>query len=241
VGGTSLAIDSNNNLRFQTAWGNNLTRIINAASAGGGPIIPPLQLGFYGGSGGGTSTVYTKPGFQAGLPGRGRLVPDIAYLADPWTGVELICDGSSCGGSPGPAIGVIGGTSLACPMFSAMWAIANEAAGEPLGQAAQLLYKLPAGAITDIVALGSEHNVRGEITTSSGTTRLSPSDLAQPLLNDSPFYSTLYNGTSTRWYVLTFGTDSSLAAAPGWDNATGLGTPNGARFVEAVKQAAEHD
>ena len=36
------------------------------------------------------------------------------------------------------------------------------------------------------------------------------------------------------WYVLTFGTDSSIAAAPGWDDATGLGTPNGMAFINAV-------
>jgi PAS domain S-box-containing protein len=43
--------------------------------------------------------------------------------------------------------------------------------------------------------------------------------------------SVLDDGLSTRWYVLTFGTDSSLTTGPGWDNVTGLGTPNGATFV----------
>jgi hypothetical protein len=49
--------------------------------------------------------------------------------------------------------------------------------------------------------------------------------------------SALYNGTSTKWYVLTFGTDTSLTTGPGWDNVTGLGTPNGANFVSAVAAA----
>ena len=45
----------------------------------------------------------------------------------------------------------------------------------------------------------------------------------------------LYNSPfSTRWFVLTFGTDSSLVVAPGWDNVTGLGTPNGVAFVNAI-------
>ena len=128
-------------------------------------------------------------------------------------------------------------------MFSALWAIANQSAGEALGQAAQLLYQLPGSAITDIVPVGSEHNVRGRIHTTAGTTRLSASDLAQPLQNteDFEFYSALYNSPfSTRWFVLTFGTDTSLTTSEGWDNVTGLGTPNGKSFVDAVTSAASH-
>jgi hypothetical protein len=49
----------------------------------------------------------------------------------------------------------------------------------------------------------------------------------------------MYNSPfSTRWFVLTFGTDTSLTTAPGWDNVTGLGTPNGLKFVQAVVAAA---
>lgn len=242
VGGTSLALDSNNQISFQTAWGNNVTRIADRASLGSPPIVPPLRLGFQGGSGGGASGFFSKPDFQRALPGNRRLLPDVAFLADPFTGAEVICDATSCFGAPpgtGPAVAVIGGTSLACPTFSAIWAIANEAAGGGgLGQAARLLYRLPSGAITDVVAVGSEANVRGRITTSSGSISLSPSSLAQPLETGTPFYSALYNGTSTRWYVLTFGTDTSLAAGPGWDDATGLGTPNGMAFISAVIAAA---
>src|SRR5438132_1684769 len=242
VGGTSLALDSSNHIRFQTAWGTNLTRIVNTQALGSPPIVPPLELGFQFGAGGGRSSFFAKPAFQRALPGTRRLVPDIALLADPYTGVEIVCDGTSCFGLPagsGAQVTVIGGTSVACPMFSALWAVANEGAGAGgLGQAARLLYSLPAGAITDVVAIGSESNVRGSITTTNGTSQLSPAALAQPLDTETPFYSALYNGTSTRWYVITFGTDSSLAAAPGWDDVTGLGTPNGMGFVNAVLAGA---
>jgi hypothetical protein len=34
--------------------------------------------------------------------------------------------------------------------------------------------------------------------------------------------------------VLTFGTDSSLTTAPGWDNVTGVGTPNALPLIEQV-------
>jgi hypothetical protein len=49
------------------------------------------------------------------------------------------------------------------------------------------------------------------------------------------FFSALYNSPfSTRWFVLTFGTDTSLTTGPGWDNVTGVGTPNGLNFVNAI-------
>jgi len=240
VGGTSLVLDTNNEIRLQAGWGTNLTRVVNTIAEGSTPVVPPLQLGFQFGAGGGTSTFFAKPRFQSELRGAGRMLPDIAFIADPYTGVEIVCDGGSCGiGAAGSQfIEVIGGTSLACPTFSALWAIANQSAGEPLGQAAQLLYDLPSRAITDIVPVGSEHNVHGTIRTTAGTMRLSASDLAQPLQTSTPFYSALYNSPfSTRWFVLTFGTDTTLTTSEGWDNVTGLGTPNGKSFVDAVTSA----
>jgi hypothetical protein len=36
------------------------------------------------------------------------------------------------------------------------------------------------------------------------------------------------------WNIVGFGTDSSLRAAPGWDNATGYGVPNGITFIESA-------
>jgi len=236
IGGTSMALRADHTMLFQTGWGNNETRIANATDGSGfnTPVNPPLHLGFIYGAGGGTSAVYAKPPFQNSLPGGFRLVPDIAYLADPYTGVEIICNTGSCSGSGNSlAVYSIGGTSLACPMFSAMWAIANEKAGAPLGQAAQWLYSLPAGAITDVLPPSSTFDVLGFITTSSGNTTESAAQLAAPLGTSTPFFSALYNGTSTRWYVLTFNTDSSLFTARGWDNVTGLGTPNGLLFVNA--------
>jgi hypothetical protein len=106
-----------------------------------------------------------------------------------------------------------------------------------LGQAAPLLYKLPAGTITDIVAYSGPNNVSG-MTDSPPLppTTFSAATLASPLENpvdQVDFMSLMYQGTSTRWYALTFGTDSSLNAVKGWDNVTGLGTPNGLNFINA--------
>ena len=230
IGGTSLALNPDNTMAFQTGWGNNLTRIAETNALNNAPVNPPLNLGFDGGAGGGASLTFARPSFQSGLnvPGNTRLVPDIAMLADSFTGVEII---ETIGGQL--SVGVIGGTSLSTPMFSGIMAIAAQQAGHGLGQAAQLVYDLPAGAVTDVTAVSSPNNVTGII----NATPFTANQLAAPLGNTTSFYSALYNSPlSTRWFVLTFGTDSSLTTGPGWDNVTGVGTPNGMDFVNAVTQ-----
>jgi len=231
VGGTSLFLNPDNSIDFETGWGTNLTRIAGTIAQGSPPIIPPsnnpaLGLGFQFGAGGGTSLTFAKPSFQASLSGTMRQVPDIGWLADPFTGVEII---QTVGGQL--SVGVIGGTSLACPMFSGLMAIAAQKAGHPLGQAARLVYNLPAGAVHDIPAVSSADNVTGVVNGAPFTA----DQLAAPLGNTSSYVSALYNSPfSTRWFVLTFGTDSALTTGPGWDNVTGVGTPNGFNFVNAV-------
>jgi subtilase family serine protease len=242
IGGTSLALNANNSIKFQTGWGTNLTRIADTIALGSPPVVPPLKvlgdpsfnpnifLGFQSGGGGGESGVFAQPSFQSGfVPPGNRMIPDIAWLADPFTGVEIIITDPVLG----PSVTVIGGTSVACPMFSALMAIAAEKAGHGLGQAAQLLYSLPAGAVADIVPVGSANNVTGLI----DGTPVSADSLASPLGNTTTYFSALYNSPfSTRWFVITFGTDTSLTTGPGWDNVTGVGTPNGANFINAIAQ-----
>lgn len=226
VGGTSLALNQDDTARFQTGWGTNLTAIANRASAGSPPYAPPFNEGFLFGAGGGSSLTFAKPAWQT-APGATRQVPDVSMLADPYTGAEIIL---TVGGQL--SVGAIGGTSLACPMFSGVMAIAAQAAGRGLGQAAPLLYGLSSG-LTDVNAVGSATNVTGSV----NGTPYSSAQLAAPLDGVSTFYSAFYNSPySTRWFVLTFGTDSSLVTGPGYDNVTGLGTPDGASFVSALAQ-----
>ena len=227
IGGTSLALNPDNTMNFQTGWGTNLTELADTIALGSPPVVPPLNLGFQFGAGGGTSLTFAKPSFQSGLSGSMRMVPDIAMLADPYTGVEII---ETFNGQL--SVGAIGGTSLACPMFSAVMGIASQKAGHGLGQAAQLVYNLPAGAVTDVLAVSSPDNVTGVI---NGTTIETADDLAAPLDGTTSYYSAFYNSPySTRWFVITFGTDSSLTTGPGWDNVTGVGTPDGWNFVNAL-------
>ncbi len=227
IGGTSLALNPDDTIAFQTGWGNNLTRIADTIALGSPPVVPPLNLGFQGGAGGGVSAEFAKSSFQSGLPGNARLVPDISMLADSFTGVEII---ETINGQL--SVAVFGGTSLATPMFSGVMAIASQKAGHGLGQAAQLVYNLPAGAVSDVVAVSSPNNVTGVI---NGTTVETADDLAAPLDGTTSYYSALYNSPfSTRWFVITFGTDTSLTTGPGWDNVTGVGTPDGLNFVTAI-------
>ena len=247
VGGTTLALNSDLSVLFHAGWGNNGMRItdgIDTADASAAlknpPLAPPTKLGFIGGAGGGASRVFKKPSFQKRVKGTGRMQPDIAYLADPYTGVEVVESTFDDKGNPQDgtlSVEVIGGTSLACPMFSGMWAIANQAHGSPLGQAAPLLYSLNAGAIIDVVPVSSPTNVTGTVTDSKGNvTPMGVLDLALPQTG-SPFYSALYNSPHSpyRWNVITFGTDSSLSVTKGWDSVTGLGVPNGEAFVQALQ------
>lgn len=237
VGGVSVALDSNKHIAWQTSWGTELTEIADKASLGSPPIDAanpgPFNEGFDAGGTGGFSDAYPKPFWQVGVPGDRRGTPDISWVADPFTGVEIIFTANAAGQL---GIEVIGGTSVACPMFSALWGIATQRAHHRLGQAAPRLYRLPpdSGAITDIVNFSSPNNVTGTLVDSNGTSTMRASELAAPLNNQPNFVSALYNSPfSTRWFVITFGVDSTLQTGPGWDQATGLGTPNGWSFVQA--------
>ena len=116
VGGTTVFdINDGSGHRAEYGWGNNVSFI-----AGGGVLDPP-EVGFFlGGAGGGYSLFFPKPSYQSSIPGTGRQVPDISMLADPYSGVAIVLtENGEQSFLPG-----IGGTSLASPIFSAVWAIA---------------------------------------------------------------------------------------------------------------------
>jgi subtilase family serine protease len=232
VGGTSLALNRSNAIEWQAGWGNN----VNLLDDTGLVSDPPIGF-FNAGSGGGSSAFFSKPGFQKHLPGSFRLLPDISWLADPYTGVVI--DVTTNGVYPPLEWFPIGGTSVACPMFSALWAIANQEAGTPLGQAAAYVYSMPSSTITDIVPVGSSTNVIGAVTDAVGTTFYSAADLAQPLENTTVFYDTLWNVPLNQGTVelVTFGTDTSLKTAPGWDDVSGVGVPKPKAFADFFKAA----
>jgi subtilase family serine protease len=149
VGGTYLCTDPNN-----TA-----TRTVDSAD-------PPTTCAAYPGQaevgwidgGGGFSHVFSRPSYQNTLPagstpiGSMRGVPDIALQASSRTGglifLSLPPDGTSgliCGAAPcSTGWYDIGGTSLSCPQWAGLVAIADQMNGHGLGLINPALYKLGA-------------------------------------------------------------------------------------------------
>jgi subtilase family serine protease len=259
VGGVTLALNKDFSIAWQAGWGNNQTLLAQQGTV----FDPPLAFSFIGGAGGGPSNCATqdskgnclagfpKPSFQASLPGKYRQLPDIGWLADPYTGVAILI--SIPNQVPAQVWQIWGGTSVACPMFSALWAIANQEAGAPLGQAAPYLYALPSNAIHDIVPVSSSTNVTAVIKDSTGITNYTPAQVVGgptevltgkfvSAIWDYPFlqYTALVNSFGTDCAAVPgFGTPcnspSALHTKAGWDNVTGVGTPNAKAFADHFK------
>ena len=151
VGGTSLAIGKTNNYQWETSWGTLLDPLVHTKTGKKWQFTPPGKYPTYydGSGGGGVSTAYGQPNYQAPvvptalaekLPNGTtssspmRVIPDVAALADPSTGIlvgqtTLQPDGKTYAFS----LSRIGGTSVACPTFAGIQADAQQKAGGPLG------------------------------------------------------------------------------------------------------------
>jgi subtilase family serine protease len=232
VGGTSILNNPSGTNQIVAGWGNDIT-LVNL----GEPVDPPTSASyFYAGAGGGESLFFAKPSWQKELPGTGRQVPDVSALADPFTGFPVI---ETVQGTQYAEAG-IGGTSLASPIFTAIWAIADQYNGKALGHAGQAVAKLKAGQITDVVGTSTLNMLdpAGTVYDANGATFYS----ADGLFADADMGQTQTEFPSALWsvpsyqqvVVLSFGTDSSLTVTPGWDNVTGYGEPNGLPFIQGV-------
>ncbi|MCW2968348.1 MAG: serine protease [Solirubrobacteraceae bacterium] len=251
VGGTSLAVGQGDTYGFETGWGT------SAAALSGSSWATPTWS--YGG-GGGTSQSFAQPDYQKGIvpdaiasyfqgkPAEasqgsgftpfvpGRAVPDVAMDGDPNTGMlegitqnyTVIGGGSPVGGTappvdlPAPVGDVhygeyrIGGTSLASPLFAGVMALADQAAGKPHGFANPALYAAGAnGAFRDIDKPASTQAVvRNDYVNG---------------VDDS-------DGVSTSLRLLD--QINTLHDLPGYDDITGLGSPSGASFLQALAPGA---
>lgn len=208
VGGTSDAINYDGSMLWQTGWG---TTKYNLNAAGNGWD----SVGFTSGAGGGNSALFNKPSYQQGVVplsnGAGRAVPDIAMDADPTTGMLI---GQTQTFSDGVHYGEyrIGGTSLASPLFAGQAALLMQNnGGKRLGLMNPLIY--------------GQLNTAATVTDVQGT----PPDVG----NVRADYANMQDPTGGVVYsVRLFNTDSSLTLATGWDNITGVGSPN-AGFINA--------
>jgi Putative Ig domain len=127
VGGTSLDIDSSGDYLGESAWSD---------------------------GGGGISQVESQPSYQSGkvsgTSSTHRTVPDVSMDADPNTGVYVL--DSFAGGYY-----QVGGTSLSCPMWAGLVAIANQGRAlngqstlNGLTQTLPTLYNLPSSDFHDV-------------------------------------------------------------------------------------------
>ena len=219
VGGVSLALTSTNAIAWQAGWGTDETLLNDEGTL----FDPPLAFGFNFGTGGGREWLL----LETVVPVRIAWVPLACCLISPGSPIPLPGPLSSLSNQgETPTWYAYGGTSLATPMFSGLWALANEEAGVPLGQAAAYVYSLPSEAIFDIVPLGSTHNVTATIKESSTVTNTYTASEVMGGATPAKFYTGLWNVNyfSDLVYAISFGTDCSLL--PSTDNdGTSCNTP----------------
>lgn len=128
VGGTTLSTNATGGWLSEQAW-----------------FDVPLSQG----TGGGVSTLFDLPPWQQGVadavaPDRRtgqRMTPDIAAVADPFTGVKIVLNGDLVVG---------GGTSQSAPLWAGMAAVMNQYllanGGRQIGEVNPVLYRIAAGA-----------------------------------------------------------------------------------------------
>ncbi len=228
VGGTSLAIGPRNNYEFETSWGTLLDPLGESGSSW--LYTPPGMYPefFDGASGGGVSTVYKEPSYQRGVvpyslatklpdgttsPTPMRAEPDVSTLADPSTGflvgeTTLQPNGKTYAFSLSRA----GGTSVSSPTFAGIEADAQQAAGHPLGFANPAIY--------DRYGTNAFHDVTDFPFGPSVHLAEVRNNYAHPETRQGPIET----------FLRTLGIDgegaAALPAVKGYDDATGVGSPN---------------
>lgn len=171
------------------------------------------SVGFTSGAGGGSSTLFNRPAYQDGVTTSPyRQVPDIGLDADPTTGFLV---GQTQTFTTGVEYGEyrIGGTSLASPLMAGLTALTlQNRGGEGAGLLNPTIYKAGA-AITDVKGKPADAgNVRVDYANSENAAK-----------------GLLYS-------IRLFNKDSSLKVTKGYDNVTGVGSPN-AKWLTAIPKS----
>jgi subtilase family serine protease len=224
VGGTSLAIGPSNNWEWEIPWGTLNDPL--AASGLSWTYTPPPAYGpdtYDGSGGGGVSTAYTQPFYQRGVVPNSlatdvpegstttpmRVTPDVSALADPSTGMLV---GETTlqpnGTTYAFALSRIGGTSVASPTFAGIEADAQQAARHDIGFANPAIYaRSRSSAFHDVTESPSgQYEVRNNYT--------------------DPYTATGPLETFLRAMGVNGGGAAALTATPGYDDATGVGSPD---------------
>lgn len=211
VGGTTLGVGSDGKTVVQTGW--ETGRSVLSGSKWG-------PVSFTSGAGGGTSRLFAEPFYQQGVVpdtlarknqtgnNRGRVVPDVSMDADPTTGM-LIGETQTFPEGAHYDQFRIGGTSLASPLLAGVMADSDQMVGFHHGFLNPALYQFGSStsAVTDV------QHVDGGVVRVDFNDRV---DNAQ--------------GTTTSVHTFDF-QKQAIQTAPGYDNVTGLGVPNGGTFL----------
>jgi subtilase family serine protease len=212
VGGTSLAISRTGGYELEAGWGTTTT------DWNGTRWAPRAPGDFMYGSGGGPSHVFPMPAYQVGAvpladaTWKGvarRAEPDLAMDADPQTGVTFAQTYVEPNGRRRIIDSWIGGTSLAAPLVAGVMTLADQRSGHPHGFINPALYRLQGSSALNDVTGGHR----------------SLAVLRNALAPDGSIVTRLRS----------LDRDSSLAAGPGWDPVTGLGSLNVPWFLAAIR------
>jgi subtilase family serine protease len=211
VGGTSLGINSNNSYKFETSWGNDIDPVNFTPT----PAVYSLPLPgeFGGGGGGGASRLFAQPAYQRGTVPKAlsemhggtpmRVVPDVADVGDPETGYLICIDAASTGGT--------------CQ-------------GDSLVQIGGTSLACPVFAAIQSVA---SQGRRFPIGFANPSLYLLPRTAFHDVQSANAPNHPLAMMTDSGHTLITMDHDTSLTDTPGFDDTTGLGTPNGVIYVGA--------
>jgi subtilase family serine protease len=206
VGGTQLRLDAAGNRTAPDSVWHDLSSTVGVT----GPVYT------WGSSGGGLSTVFSRPQFQDGVTGTvgdSRGTPDIAMSAAVNGAVDYY-------DTTDPGVkgwGIVGGTSEASPLFSGIVALADQVAGHRLGDLNPALY-----------ALAQSGSPNGIVPVSSGTN-------AYTFCKAADVKGGACASSAGLVSVRGFSANGRYSDATGW------GTVNAAKFVPALAQFASDE
>jgi subtilase family serine protease len=223
VGGTSMGIGSHNQRLFETGWSTGFSAPSN------GTWSMPFEEGA---SSGGPSLIWAQPGYQRGVvptalatapgnrPGLVRSEPDIAADADLFTGFATGLLGYPTNNAPFTLL-TVGGTSMASPTVAGIVADAQQGQRTAFGFTDPVIYRLSGtSAIHDI--LPSTSSTPGLYRAEACTPSFCGA-VALIIFDEQSYNMTGYTGQVT---------------LKGYDNMTGVGSPNGQAFIRALRHLA---
>ena len=220
VGGTSIGIGAKNQRLFETGWSTART-VLDPKTNTWTPAPPGAYQ--YGG-GGGTSQLFEQPWYQEGVvPARlanrfsstaGRVVPDVSAIGDPNTGFLVGQTQTFPDKSVKYSEYRIGGTSLASPVFAGIMAIADQVSGRAHGFANPALYSL----------YGTKAYYDPQSLQGVGVVRVD-------------YVNSVDDKDGLRTTLRTLDAEipgTVLRTTKGYDDMTGVGTPNGEAFLRGL-------